>query len=76
MKKLMVITGPTGSGKTDFALKIAGKINDSVIVSADSRQIYKYIQVATCSPKEADQTLLVPQKKLTKKKSNIISLTN
>ncbi|HCA43233.1 MAG TPA: tRNA (adenosine(37)-N6)-dimethylallyltransferase MiaA, partial [Bacteroidetes bacterium] len=54
MNKLMVITGPTGSGKTKLSLEIAERINNSVIISADSRQIYKYIQLATCSPKEAD----------------------
>ncbi len=39
MKKLYVIVGPTGSGKTDYAIDLAKKI-DGEIVSADSRQVY------------------------------------
>ena len=49
MKKLIIILGPTGSGKTEMAIKLAGKFN-SEIVSADSRQIYKKMDIATGKP--------------------------
>ncbi len=44
--KLIVILGPTASGKTDLALKLARKFNGE-IVSADSRQIYREMDVGT-----------------------------
>lgn len=47
--KLIVILGPTASGKSELALKLAGKINGEII-SADSRQIYKEMLIATASP--------------------------
>lgn len=46
LPKLIVILGPTGSGKTSLSLKLAKKYNGE-IVSADSRQIYKEMNVAT-----------------------------
>ena len=49
-KKLIVILGPTASGKTAAAIKIAKKFNGEV-VSADSRQIYKGMDVGTAKPK-------------------------
>ena len=44
--KLIVITGPTASGKTSLASRIAYNI-DSEIISADSRQIYKGMDIGT-----------------------------
>ena len=38
--KLAVILGPTASGKTSFAVKLANQVKGEII-SADSRQIYK-----------------------------------
>ncbi len=52
MKKLAyvpVIVGPTACGKTDLALFLAEKLNATVI-SADSRQIYKYMDIGTAKP--------------------------
>jgi tRNA dimethylallyltransferase len=46
MKKLIVILGPTASGKSELAIKLAKKFNGEVI-SADSRQIYKGIDIGT-----------------------------
>jgi len=43
---LVVILGPTASGKTSFAVKLADKTN-SEIISADSRQIYREMDVGT-----------------------------
>lgn len=44
--KLLVILGPTASGKSDLAIKLA-KMFDGEIVSADSRQIYKGMDIGT-----------------------------
>jgi tRNA dimethylallyltransferase len=44
-----VIVGPTCSGKTKLALAISGKI-DSEIISADSRQIFKLLNIGTAKP--------------------------
>lgn len=49
MKKVFVLLGPTASGKTSFSLSLADKFN-AEIISADSRQVYKHIQIATCAP--------------------------
>lgn len=48
-KYLIVIAGPTASGKTATAIKIA-KALDTVIISADSRQFYKEIPIGTAAP--------------------------
>jgi tRNA dimethylallyltransferase len=47
--KLIVILGPTASGKTELALALAKKFG-SEIVSADSRQIYKEMNIGTAKP--------------------------
>lgn len=44
--KIVVIVGPTASGKSDLAIKLAKKINGE-IVSADSRQVYKGMDIGT-----------------------------
>lgn len=49
MKKLIVVTGPTASGKTDLAVRLALE-HDTEIISADSRQIFKGIPVVTAVP--------------------------
>lgn len=49
MNKLLVIVGPTASGKTNLAIKLAKKYNGE-IVSADSRQIYKGMNIGTAKP--------------------------
>lgn len=46
MKKIVVILGPTASGKSDIAVAIARKFG-SEIVSADSRQVYKDLDIGT-----------------------------
>lgn len=44
--KLIVIVGPTASGKSELAVKLAKKINGEII-SADSRQIYRWLDIGT-----------------------------
>jgi len=51
--KVIVILGPTGSGKTGMAVKLAKAINGEVI-SADSRAIYKGMDVGTAKPSVAE----------------------
>lgn len=46
LSKILVILGPTSSGKSDIAIKIAKKFNGEII-SADSRQIYRGMDVGT-----------------------------
>jgi tRNA dimethylallyltransferase len=46
MKKLLVILGPTASGKSDLAVDLAKQFNGEVI-SADSRQVYTHLDIAT-----------------------------
>ncbi len=46
MKKLLVICGPTATGKTSLGFKIAEKLGGEII-SADSRQLYKYMDIGT-----------------------------
>ncbi len=45
-KPLVIIAGPTASGKTDLAINIAKEINGEII-SADSMQVYKYMNIGT-----------------------------
>lgn len=45
-QKLLVIGGPTAVGKTDLSIKIAKKLNGEII-SADSMQIYKYMDIGS-----------------------------
>jgi tRNA dimethylallyltransferase len=52
-RKVIVISGPTCSGKTDLGIILAEKINGQII-SADSRQFYKYLNIGTAKPKESD----------------------
>lgn len=47
--KVIVICGPTASGKTDLSINVAKKI-DGQVVSADSMQIYKDMDIGTAKP--------------------------
>lgn len=49
LKPLIVLVGPSASGKTAVALELAKKINGEII-SADSRQVYKYLDIGTAKP--------------------------
>ncbi len=48
-KPVVVIVGPTASGKTKLSIEIA-KLMDGEIVSADSMQIYRYMDIGTAKP--------------------------
>lgn len=49
MREIITIVGPTGVGKTALAIRIAKEFNCEII-SADSRQIYKYLNIGTAKP--------------------------
>lgn len=49
MKKIITICGPTGIGKTGFAIALAHAF-DGEIIGADSMQIYKYLDIGTAKP--------------------------
>ncbi len=53
--KLIVIEGPTASGKTGIAIEIAKHFNTEII-SADSRQFYKEIPIGTAAPTQAEMS--------------------
>jgi tRNA dimethylallyltransferase len=50
--KVLFIVGPTASGKTQLSVEIAKAIGNAEIISADSRQIYKFLDVGTAKPSE------------------------
>ena len=50
-KNLIYIAGPTGVGKTELALELAKKLKTEII-SCDSRQFYKELEIGTCPPTE------------------------
>ncbi|MGY6531002.1 MAG: tRNA (adenosine(37)-N6)-dimethylallyltransferase MiaA [Cyanobacterium sp.] len=59
MKKysLIVVCGATASGKSSLALKLAQKLN-SIIISADSRQIYQEFDIGTAKPTPQEQKIV------------------
>ena len=56
--KVIVIVGPTASGKTDLSIRLAKKINGEII-SADSMQIYKKMTIGTAKPTEEEMQGIV-----------------
>lgn len=57
-KTLVVITGPTGSGKTDLSIKLALSLGCHIL-SADSRQLYRDLPIGTAAPTK-EQLAVVP----------------
>ena len=49
--KIILIAGPTASGKSNFAIKLAKKI-DGEIINADSMQVYRQLKILTARPKK------------------------
>lgn len=54
MNKILIITGPTASGKSDLAIQMAEKYNGE-IVSADAMQIYRKLNVGTAKVTVSEQ---------------------
>lgn len=56
--QLLILTGPTASGKTELALRLAERLGLEIL-SADSRQVYRGLEISTAAP-DAEQLARVP----------------
>jgi tRNA dimethylallyltransferase len=57
MNHLVAIVGPTGAGKSQLAIRLAQTFNGE-IVSADSRQVYRYMDIGTAKPSPEELSLI------------------
>jgi tRNA dimethylallyltransferase len=57
MNRLLAVVGPTGVGKSQLALSLAQTF-DGEIVSADSRQLYRYMDIGTAKPSQQELALI------------------
>jgi len=57
MKQLLAIVGPTGIGKSKLALNLAQAF-DGELVSADSRQVYRFMDIGTAKPSREELSLV------------------
>jgi tRNA dimethylallyltransferase len=57
MKRVLAVVGPTGVGKSALALRLARDLNGEII-SADSRQVYCYLDIGTAKPTHSEQSLV------------------
>ena len=57
MKCLVAVIGPTAVGKSQFALRLAQDF-DGEIVNADSRQVYRYMDIGTAKPSHTELSLV------------------
>ncbi|NLK86864.1 MAG: tRNA (adenosine(37)-N6)-dimethylallyltransferase MiaA [Clostridiaceae bacterium] len=55
MEPVIIIAGPTASGKTGLSIELAKLINGSII-SADSMQIYRFMDIGTAKPDEKERS--------------------
>ena len=53
LSKIILISGPTASGKSSFAIKVAKKINGEII-NADSMQVYKEFSILSSRPNKKE----------------------
>lgn len=51
-KPVLIIIGPTAVGKTAISFKLANRLKNVEIISADSRQVYKYMDIGTAKPRK------------------------
>ena len=58
MKSIITIVGPTASGKTSMAIEISKLLNGEII-SLDSRQIYKGMEIGTAQPTKVEQKIAI-----------------
>ena len=59
--KIILISGPTASGKSKFAINLAKKIN-AEIINADSMQVYKEIKILSARPNDKSIKHQIPSK--------------
>jgi tRNA dimethylallyltransferase len=57
MNKVLILLGPTGVGKTELSLLLAKSLNTEII-SADSMQIYRYMDIGTAKPSPEERALV------------------
>src|SRR3990172_8100414 len=57
MNPLIAVIGPTSTGKSALALRLAQRFNGE-IVSADSRQVYRYMDIGTAKPNREEMSLV------------------
>jgi len=57
MNRLVAIVGPTATGKSRLALHLAQTFNGE-IVNADSRQVYRYMDIGTAKPSPQELSLV------------------
>lgn len=57
-RKILILAGPTAVGKTEYSLELA-KILDGEIVSADSMQLYKYMDIGSAKPSKEEMKEVV-----------------
>ena len=53
MKNIIILGGPTASGKSKLAIKLANELNGEII-NADSMQVYKHFPILTSQPNKKD----------------------
>ena len=54
MRRIIAVAGPTASGKTEYAIRIAN-LTDGEIVSCDSMQVYKFMNIGSAKPTPEEQ---------------------
>lgn len=57
MKRLIAVVGPTATGKSQLGLHLAADLGGE-IVNADSRQVYRYMDIGTAKPGHTEQSLI------------------
>ena len=57
MKDIVVIAGPTAVGKTEYAIRLAQRL-DGEIVSCDSMQLYKFMDIGSAKPTKEEQAMV------------------
>ena len=56
--KIILVSGPTASGKSEFAIKLAKKLKGEII-NVDSMQIFKELRILNARPKKIDQKKII-----------------
>jgi len=58
-RKLIAVVGPTASGKTSLAIDLAARLpGDFEAINADSRQVYRHMDIGTAKPKPDERAML------------------
>ena len=70
---LLVITGPTASGKTGLALAVAEKFGGTII-NSDSMQVYRELRVVTARPSAAEETRALTSSMASCRRQNVTLL--